>query len=108
MELDNNTVEQCKRAIKLFNEGQILVAVEEMSELTQVLLKYVNRNRREPEDLKKVIDECSDVLITMFQVLEILGIYEEVKNHIPEKGERLRQKLNRYEFNKNTKETSDQ
>lgn len=95
--LDENTEKQCDRALRLFGESQLLVTIEEMAEFTQVLLKYVNRNRREPEDMLKVIDECSDVCITLYQAIKQLGIKEEVLKHIPEKGERLGKKLDKYE-----------
>ena len=50
---------------------QVLVAVEEMQELSKELLKNVNRN---VENRKEILEELADVLLMSMQLITIYNI----------------------------------
>lgn len=58
------------------DEAQILMAVEEMSELTQVLLHHIRKNRK--VTYTEIASEIADVRIMMEQLIEIFSIYGKV------------------------------
>lgn len=65
-----------KEAIKNFGaESQLLLCVEEMSELQKAILKLV-RFGNSPERIENIIEECADVLIMMEQLRIILEDYD--------------------------------
>ena len=76
-------------AIKKFGrDKQVLVAIEEMSELQKELLKNINRNC---ENLTHIEEELADVFIMIQQIIMIYGFNDEdVNKIIKEKQERLK------------------
>ena len=76
-------------------EAQILVAIEECSELAQALVKYIRASReyhgKDPEKLAKAIkqvkEEAADVLNCVEQIEEMFG-YDEIEKIRGEKVER--------------------
>lgn len=70
--------------------AQILVLLEEMSELQKELLKNINRGK---ENLDAVIDEIADVEIMLEQVKYIYHIEKAVQNRVPIKLERVERRL---------------
>jgi len=69
-------------------DSQILMAIEEMAELTQALLKQHFREYK-PYTKEQVIEEIADVEIMMIQMRMIYG-NEEIERKIQDKIERLR------------------
>ena len=80
------------KAIKQYGRvAQALVAVEELAELQKELLKNINRNKWNRE---QIIDEIADVRIMLEQLNFIYGIEnDELEERVKEKVERLRQKI---------------
>ena len=71
-----------EKAIKKWgNTAQILVAMEEMSELTKVLLKHLRHPKNE-EYFKKISEEMVDVeiMINQLKVMFPNNNIEEIKN----------------------------
>ena len=52
---------------------QDVFVLEEMSELQKELMKH----RRGKENRDEIVDECTDVLLTIFILLEVYGASEE-------------------------------
>jgi len=71
-------------------EAQILMAIEEMSELTQLLLHHIRKNKK--VTYTELASEIADVRIMMEQLIEIFSIYDKV---IDAEENKLG-KLNRY------------
>ena len=69
---------------------QILMAIEEMSELTKELVK----NMRHGDNHASIADEVADVLIMMEQVMMLFGIEDTVKSNIDYKVNRLKERIN--------------
>ena len=69
---------------------QILMAVEEMSELQKEVLKNCNRRK---ENVAAIAEEIADVLITVEQLIHIYGVADDVERHIAAKLERVKPKL---------------
>ena len=57
-------------------DAQILMAVEEMSELTQILLHHIRKNKK--VTYTELASEIADVRIMMEQLIEIFSIYDKV------------------------------
>lgn len=70
---------------------QMLVAVEEMAELTKEIMKRVNRDQCNNEEL---VEEVADVLIMMRQLQLILG-EDTVNQAIGRKIIRLKRRISR-------------
>jgi NTP pyrophosphatase (non-canonical NTP hydrolase) len=71
--------------------AQILIAVEEMSELTKALLKNINRGKNNRDD---ILEEFVDVLITLEQLKIIYGLTdEEINAAFCEKTEKIHRRL---------------
>lgn len=81
-----------EKYVKLWGkEAQVLVAIEEMSELTKELLKDVNRKK---ENRQEIIEELADVSIMLEQLKVIYDIQdEELENIIKEKVKRLEARI---------------
>lgn len=78
-------------AIKIWGKNpQLLVLLEEFSELQKEILKNINR---EADNLDALIDETADVLIMMEQLQRLYNIKEQVKKRIPEKLKKVEQRL---------------
>lgn len=80
------------------NDNQILVAVEELNELSCVLTKYprYNTHTKAVEELRaRVLEECGDVLNVLDHIQAIFGITdEEMVLASAKKGDRLGKWLN--------------
>jgi NTP pyrophosphatase (non-canonical NTP hydrolase) len=72
-------------------EAQILLAIEEMAELTQVLTKYLNGRLKYKH--RELLSEIADVQIMVEQLAYQLDP-DGVENKVEEKIERLQQRLN--------------
>ena len=80
-----------RKAIQTWGkQAQILMVLEEMAELQKEILKNINR---EKENLNELIDETTDVEIMLTQLKMIYGIEEAVKNHRAEKLEKIEKRL---------------
>ena len=78
-------IENCQTIANYYGKtSQILIAVEEMSELTKELCKY----RRNFERRKEIIEEIADCQIMLEQLIELFGIKREVSDMIDYKLER--------------------
>lgn len=71
-------------------KAQILVLLEEMSELQKELLKNINR---EKDNIEAVVDETADVEIMLEQMKYIYHIEEAVKKRIPLKLQKVVKRL---------------
>lgn len=69
---------------------QLLVLLEEFSELQKEVLKNINRDK---DNLTEIIDETADVLIMMEQLQRLYNIKEPVQQRIIEKLKRVEQRL---------------
>lgn len=81
------TLEQATRVWG--KEAQMLVMAEECAELTQAILKVVNRKR---EDNDNLLEELADVIIMANQMLHIFGD-EKVKQIIETKMQKIKSRL---------------
>ncbi|MBR4927000.1 MAG: hypothetical protein IKY98_01600 [Alphaproteobacteria bacterium] len=79
------------RAISKWGKhAQLLMVLEEMSELQKEILKNINRDK---DNLDEIIDETADVEIMLDQLKYIYGIDEAVANRIPLKLEKVKARL---------------
>lgn len=78
-------------------DAQVMIAVEEMSELTKEICKMY-RGKRPLDDLA---DEIADVLITMEQLQLIFDLGDLVDNRIAYKIQRLQKDLGMLEVSRN-------
>ena len=68
-------VEICKTIANHYGrEHQVLIAIEEMSELTKELCKYFRRFDRK----KEIVEEVADAQIMLEQLIELFGIEGDV------------------------------
>lgn len=73
--MKSNQIETCKSIANHYGkEHQVLIAIEEMSELTKELCKYFRRYDRK----KEIIEEVADAQIMIEQLIELFGINNEV------------------------------
>lgn len=75
---------------------QLLMVIEEMSELTKEICKLFRtppHEEADPDNIDAIADECADVTIMLEQLRLILGINETVCEHMDEKVERLATRL---------------
>ncbi len=80
-----------KKAIaKWGNHAQLLMVLEEMSELQKEILKNINRQK---DNVDAIIDEVADVEIMLEQLKYIYQIDEAVKQRIPVKLEKVKARL---------------
>ena len=81
-----------QKALKTWGtNAQILIAIEEMSELTKALLKNINRGK---DNRDHILEELSDVLITLEQIQMIYGFtQEEINGAICKKMEKISKRL---------------
>lgn len=71
-------------------EAQLLVVLEEMSELQKEILKNINRGK---DNLSEIIDETADVEIMLEQLKYIYDIHTQVAERIPIKLEKVKVRL---------------
>lgn len=80
----------CKKIAKHYGkESQLLVAIEEMSELTKELCKYFRHYDRR----KEIIEEIADAQIMIEQLVELFECQEEVSDVIDFKLGRQMQRI---------------
>jgi len=73
--MKSHQIETCKSIANHYGrEHQVLIAIEEMSELTKELCKYFRRFDRK----KEIIEEVADVQIMLEQLIELFGIEGDV------------------------------
>ena len=81
-----------KKALDFWGEkAQMLMVVEEMSELTKEILKNVNRSQN---NIDEIAEETADVEIMLEQLKENYRITEKVKTYKEEKIKLIEQRLN--------------
>ncbi len=80
-----------KKIIELWGKDrQMLMLLEEMSELQKEVLKNINRGR---DNVFEIADEAADVFILMEQLVYIYGIRDLVEERKKFKLERLKRNL---------------
>jgi len=73
--MKSNQIETCRSIANHYGkEHQVLIAIEEMSELTKELCKYFRRYDRK----KEIIEEVADAQIMLEQLIELFDINNEV------------------------------
>ena len=70
-------------------KGQLLMVIEEMSELT----KEICKSFRGKDNLDEIADETADVLIMIEQMRMILGLDDMIAEHMEAKIRRLAERL---------------
>lgn len=82
----------CKRALDTWGKkSQMLMVVEEMSELMKEILKNINRDG---DNLAEIIEETADVEIMLEQLKACYNIEDKVETYKAKKILRLEQRLN--------------
>ena len=80
-----------KRALHTWGEqAQMMMVVEEMSELMKEILKYVNRGK---DNLAEIIEETADVEIMLEQLKENYQIADKVEAYKSEKIKLIERRL---------------
>ncbi len=79
-----------KAVAKWGKHAQLLMVLEEMSELQKEILKNINRNK---DNVDAIIDETADVEIMLEQLKHIYDIAEAVEERIPVKLEKVKARL---------------
>lgn len=83
--------ELCQKAIDAWGtDAQLLMVLEEMSELQKEILKNINRGK---DNLPEIIEEIADVEIMLEQAKYIYNIEKEVADMIPEKLKKVKARL---------------
>jgi archaellum component FlaC len=81
-----------KRALETWGEqAQMLMVVEEMSELMKEVLKNINRKKN---NIDAIIEETADVEIMLEQLKENYKIIEKVEAYKKDKIKLIEQRLN--------------
>ncbi len=81
-----------KRALETWGEqAQMLMVVEEMSELMKEVLKNINRKK---DNIAEIIEETADVEIMLEQLKENYHIAEKVETYKNNKIKMIEQRLN--------------
>lgn len=70
-------------------ENTILKLCEELAELQEVLLKYLNKSPKEKPLLSKIVKEISDVEFNLIVLKSRLGLHSFVANNIAEKEKQV-------------------
>ncbi len=84
----------CKRAVNTYGKtAQLIMAMEEMSELIQALSKDI----RGETDIENIAEEIADVEIMLTQLKIIFDCKEQVNSQKFRKISRLEERLIRYE-----------
>ncbi len=80
-----------KKAIATWGkQAQLLMVLEEMSELQKEILKHINRGK---DNMDEIIDETADVEIMLEQLKFIFDIHQKVADRIPVKLEKVKARL---------------
>lgn len=73
--MKSHQIETCRSIANHYGkEHQVLIAIEEMSELTKELCKYFRRYDRK----KEIVEEVADAQIMLEQLIELFGIEGDV------------------------------
>lgn len=84
-----------KRALKTWGEEpQMLMVVEEMSELMKEVLKNINRKK---DNIAEIIEETADVEIMLEQLKENYHIFEQVESYKKNKIKKIEERLNQWD-----------
>ncbi len=87
-----------KRALETWGEQpQMMMVVEEMSELMKEILKNVCRHK---DNIDQIIEETADVEIMLEQLKENYRIAEKVETYKQEKIKLIEQRLNDWDKSK--------
>lgn len=70
-------------------KGQLLMVIEEMSELT----KEICKSFRGKDNLDQIAEETADVIIMLEQLRMILGLDDMIREHMEKKIKRLEERL---------------
>ena len=74
--LNEENRERCSRVIKVYpRDHQMLVAMEELAELTQAISKYLRYGDTEP-----LLEEFTDVVVMLEQIRQMLQIEDDEIN----------------------------
>ena len=93
--LDNDENPICQRALDTWGEeAQMLMVIEEMSELTKEILKNINRKKN---NVDAIIEETADVEIMLEQLKANYGIAEKVEEYKQNKLKLIERRLNDYD-----------
>lgn len=85
----------CQRALNTWGEeAQMLMVIEEMSELTKEILKNINRKKN---NVDAIIEETADVEIMLEQLKANYDIAEKVEEYKQNKLKLIEQRLNDYD-----------
>lgn len=85
----------CQRALDTWGEeAQMLMVIEEMSELTKEILKNINRKKN---NVDAIIEETADVEIMLEQLKANYDIAEKVEEYKQNKLKLIEQRLNNYD-----------
>lgn len=88
--MNNQQIEICKSIANHYGkENQVLIAIEEMSELTKELCKYYRRYDRRRE----IIEEISDAEIMLEQLKELFNCETDVSKVIDFKLDRQMRRI---------------
>jgi NTP pyrophosphatase (non-canonical NTP hydrolase) len=86
---EEERLELYRQAIdKWGKQGQLMMAIEEMAELTQLILHYFRSNRKVTHE--QMASEIADVRIMTDQMIEMFSIYDLVQSAENQKLERLK------------------
>lgn len=90
MEINNKYYQVLLEAVKQYGEeSQLMMAVEEMSELT----KEISKHYRGMQNRDALAEEMADVYIMLGQMLIMFYNEDEVKEWIDKKVQRLKRRL---------------
>jgi len=88
--MNTQQIEKCKSIANHYGkENQVLIAIEEMSELTKELCKYYRRYDRRRE----IIEEISDAEIMLEQLKELFNCESDVSKVIDFKLDRQMRRM---------------
>lgn len=71
------------------HEKNILKMCEEMAELSEVLLKYVNKSPENRPSMGKIVEESGDVLFRLVVLIEQFDIEDAVDKRCDEKADQI-------------------
>lgn len=84
----------CKRALETWGKtAQMLMVIEEMSELTKEILKNINRHK---DNISEIIEETADVEIMLEQLKANYKIEQEVIEYKQKKLLQIEERLNQW------------
>lgn len=79
-----------KAVEKWGKQAQLLMVLEEMSELQKEILKNINRDK---DNINEIIEETADVEIMLEQLKYIYNIHVAVEKQIPVKLQKVKNRL---------------